>query len=103
MTKQEGAAKLAGIERRDGWRTIMSTPASRRVMWERFEVMGIYQVTQSVEPGVLAFNEGRRSLALQIMQDLLVECPELYDRMVIENRSRLRLEQAEAEKENEND
>ena len=78
----------------------MSTPASRRVMWERFEVMGIYQVTQSVEPGALAFNEGRRSLALQIMQDLLIECPELHDRMVIENRSRLRLEQAEAEKEN---
>lgn len=100
MTKQADAAKLADIERRDGWRTIMSTPAARRVMWERFEVMGIYQVAPSVEPGALAFNEGRRSLALQIMQDLLVECPEQYDRMVIENRSRLRLEQAEAEKEN---
>lgn len=97
MTKQDDAAKLAGIERRDGWRTMMSTPAARRVMWEQFEVMGIYQVSMSVEPGTLAFNEGRRSLALQIMQALLVECPDLYDRMVVENRSRLRLEQAETE------
>lgn len=103
MTKQEEAAKLAGIERREGWRTMMSTPQARRVMWEQFEVMGIYQVSPSVEAGALAFNEGRRSLALQIMHGLLVECPELYDRMVIENRSRLRLEQAEAETESDDD
>lgn len=97
MTKRDDDAKLAEIERRDGWKTMMSTPASRRVMWEQFEVMGIYQVSVSVEAGALAFNEGRRSLALQIMQALLVQCPDLYDRMVIENRSRLRLEQSEAE------
>lgn len=101
MTKQAEAAKLAAIERREGWRTMMSTPAARRVMWERFEVMGIYQVSPTVEPAGLAFNEGRRSLALQVMNDLLVECPELYDRMVVENRARLAQERAAAELESE--
>lgn len=99
MTKQEQAAKLAAVERATGWKTIMSTPQSRRVVWEQFEIFGIYQISPSVEPGPLAFNEGRRSLALQTMNALLAECPELYDRMTIENRSRLRVEKAEAEKE----
>lgn len=100
MTSKADADKLAAIERNDGYRTMMSTPASRRVMWERFEVMGIFQVSPSVEPAALAFNEGRRSLALQIMNDLLVECPEQYDRMVVENRARLARERAESELEN---
>lgn len=78
----------------------MSTPAARRVMWERFEVCGIYQVAHNVEASALAFNEGRRSLALQTMNDLLHYCPEQYDQMVRENRARLRLENAEANKEN---
>ena len=99
MTKKDEAAKLAAIERREGYRTMMSTPAARRVMWERFEVMGVYQVAPSVEHGALAFNEGRRSLALQVMNDLLQECPELYDRMVVENRARLAQERAESETE----
>lgn len=101
MTRKTDAAKLAAIDRRDGYRTMMSTPAARRVMWERFEVMGIFQVAPSVEPAALAFNEGRRSLALQVMNDLLVECPEQYDRMVVENRARLAQERAAAELESE--
>ena len=97
MTNQADAVKLAAIERTAGWRTIMGTPASRRVMWERFEVMGIYQVSPTVEPAGLAFNEGRRSLALQVMNDLLAECPDLYDRMVTENRKRLAVELAQSQ------
>jgi hypothetical protein len=103
LTNQDEAAKLAAVERRSGWKTIMSTPASRRVVWEQFEIFGIYQISPSVEPGPLAFNEGRRSLALQTMQALLVECPELYDLMTVENRSRLRTEKAKAEAEKEQD
>ena len=103
MTSKADVDKLAAIERNEGYRTIMSTPASRRVMWERFEVMGIFQVSPSVEPAALAFNEGRRSLALQIMSDLLAECPEQYDRMVVENRARLARERAESELESENE
>jgi hypothetical protein len=97
LTNQTDAAKLAAVERTTGWRTIMGTPASRRVMWERFEVMGIYQVSPTVEPAGLAFNEGRRSLALQVMNDLLAECPDLYDRMVTENRKRLAVELAKSQ------
>jgi len=97
LTNQADAVKLAAIERTAGWRTIMGTPASRRVMWERFEVMGIYQVSPTVEPAGLAFNEGRRSLALQVMNDLLAECPDLYDRMVTENRKRLAVELAQSQ------
>lgn len=100
MTSKEERAKLADIERREGWKLIMSTPASRRVMWEQFELMGIYQSSSSVDAGALAFNEGRRSLALQIMNGILANCPELYDRMTVENRARLRQEQTEEELEN---
>ena len=97
MTNQADAVKLAAIERTAGWRTIMGTPASRRVMWERFEVMGIYQVSPIIEPYALAYNEGKRSLALQVMNDLLAECPDLHDRMVSENRKRLAVELAQSQ------
>ena len=103
MTSKADADKLAAIQRTEGWKTIMSTPSSRRVMWERFEVMGIYQQHPVIEPIQLAFNEGRRSNALSVMVDLLAECPELYDRMVVENRARLAQEQAASELESENE
>jgi hypothetical protein len=100
LTSKDERDKLAALDRRMGWETIMSTPSARRVIWEQFEVFGIYQVAANVDKhGALAFNEGRRSLALQIMNELMAECPELYDRMTIENRARLRLERTEAEKE----
>lgn len=94
MTNQSDADKLAAIERSDGYKTMMSTPQARRVMWERFEVMALYQVSQTLDPSALAFKEGQRSVGLQVMQDLLVYVPDLYDRMVVENRQRLREEQA---------
>lgn len=91
---------MAEIDRREGYRTMMGTPGARRVMWERFEVVGIYRVSASLEPAALAFNEGRRSLALEVMNELLAYCPDLYDRMVVENRKRLATEQAAANLEN---
>jgi len=90
---------LAALERSEGYRTMMSTQGSRRVMWERFEVMGMFQVAKSTEWGELAFTEGRRSLALQTYNDLLTHCPELYDRMVVENRHRISVENELAEQE----
>lgn len=89
MSSQAEADKLASIERAQGYQTIMSTRQSRRVVWERFEVVGVYQISKSTEPGALAFNEGKRSNALQLMNDLLTHVPELYDLMVKENRERL--------------
>ena len=89
LSNQAEADKLASIDRQIGYETIMSTAQARRVIWERFEVMGIYQVAPSVDPGALAFTEGRRSNALQLLHDLIAHVPELYDLMVKENRERL--------------
>lgn len=66
----------------------MGTPAARRVMWEVFGMLGIYQVTPSLDPQALAFNEGKRSVALRMMNEMLQRCPELHDRMVAEGRRR---------------
>lgn len=97
MTSKEERAKLADIERREGWKLIMSTPASRRVMWDTFEIHGIYQASPGLDAQTMAWNEGKRSLALQVMNSMLENCPELYDRMYVENRARLRQEQTEEE------
>lgn len=97
LTKAQEAAKLAEAERRAGWLQMMATPAARRVMWEQFEIVSLFQVARSIEPGPLAYNEGRRSVAIQVMSSLLNYCPEQYDRMVVENRARLAQEKAESE------
>ena len=99
LTKAQEAAKLAEADRRDGWRHMMATPAARRVMWEQFEIVSLFQVSRSIEPGPLAYNEGRRSVAIQVVTDLLTYCPEQYDRMVVENRARLALEKTESDQE----
>lgn len=103
MTSKADAAKLAANERREGWETIMSTPASRRAVWELFEQLGIYQVAPETDHGTLAFWEGRRSVSLQVYHNLLAQCPELHDRMFIENRARIRLESKTNEDVQEND
>lgn len=100
MTSKEERAKLADIERREGWKLIMSTPASRRVMWEVFQIHGIYHASVGVDAQTLAWNEGKRSVALQVMNDMLTHCPELHDCMTVENRARLRQEQTEEEESN---
>ena len=79
---------------------MMGTPSARRVMWELFEFFGIYRASPGVDPQTMAWNEGRRSLALQVMNDLLAYCPDLHDRMVVENRKRLATEKAAANLEN---
>lgn len=92
LTSDDEAAKLAAIEAAEfkrGFEQIMATPESRRVIWDQFEAFGIYQVSASVDSAPLQFNEGRRSLALQIMNGVLAHCPEQWDRMVVENRARL--------------
>lgn len=92
LTSDDEAAKLAANEAaalKRGFQQIMATVESRRVVWEQFEAFGIYQVSASVEPAPLQWNEGRRSLALQMMHGFLSNCPELWDRMVVENRARL--------------
>lgn len=95
MTSKEERDKLDALERSEGWKLIMSTPASRRVMWDHFEIAGIYQATPGLDAQTMAWNEGRRSLALQTMNDMLNYCPDLYDRMTVENRARLSLQKTE--------
>lgn len=97
MTNKEQRAKLAANERREGWQTIMSTPASRRVMWEIFEMQRLYQVAMSTDHGALAFSEGRRSVGIQVMDQMLAHCVDQHDRMVAENRHRMSIERAEEE------
>jgi len=82
-------AEADKLERQMGYQTIMSTVQARRVIWERFEVVAIYQAAPNQEHGQLAFNEGKRCNALQLMSDLIAYVPELYDLMVKENRERL--------------
>lgn len=93
------AQKAAELELVEGHKTLMSTPASRRVVWDILGQSAIYQVARVVEHGALAFTEGRRSAALELMHQMLTHCPELYDRMVVENRHRLSVEKRQAEQE----
>lgn len=89
LTKRKEAAKLAAIETQQGWRHILSTPQGRRVIWDQLAVIGIYQHSARLDPQTLAYNEGRRSIGLKVMDDVLLHCPDLYDLMVAENRARL--------------
>jgi hypothetical protein len=92
LTSDDEAAKLAAkqleIDLEAGYRTMMSTPQARMVMWRQFEAFGIYKAAPSTEQNALAWNEGRRSIALQVLNDLQAWAPDLWDMMVVESRAR---------------
>ncbi len=56
-------------------RQVMGTYAGRAFVWRILERARIYQSSYTPNPHDTAFNEGRRSAGLALMDDLDVACP----------------------------
>jgi hypothetical protein len=74
----EKAAKLADTLRADVIRQIMSTSTGRLWMWDQLAECYIYRQSFTSDPLATAFNEGRRSIGLALMADILRVCPDQY-------------------------
>ena len=69
-------------------RTQMSTPVSRSYMLERLERSHVFQSCFHTNALTMAFMEGERNIGLQLLNDIMVACPQRYVEMMNERNAR---------------
>lgn len=67
------------------WKAILSTPHGRRVMWGILAKANIYQLSFNVAEHAMYFNEGRRSLGLDLLFKINTVMPDAWLLMQKEN------------------
>lgn len=79
--RERDAAKLADSDLK--W--MLSEPAGRRFLWKLMSDCGVFK--SSFHPSSqIYFNEGVRSVGLNILSDLTRLAPEAFPQMMLENR-----------------
>lgn len=84
-------------------RHIVATVEGRRLYWNLMVTCGIFKTTFTGETNGTMFNEGRRSIGLKMLYDLMEAKPSVFEQMKRENDSELKREQNEIEEEIEKD
>lgn len=75
----EKAARIAARQRYDVITQIMSTSYGRAWLWDHLSSARIFCTTHVAgDPNASAFQEGRRSLGLELFADILAACPDMY-------------------------
>lgn len=64
------------------WAWLMSGPQGRRVVYTLLERCGVYQNSYTGEIAGTSFNEGRRSVGLELMTKVIAASPENYMTML---------------------
>lgn len=93
LTGQEQSSELTAEEQRlarekelNDLRWVMSTKQGRRFMWRLLSSAGIYRMSFSTDPLVMAFNEGARNAGLRQLNDIMEACPERNAEMLEDQR-----------------
>ena len=77
--------QLANEQQALDLRSIMEQEGGRRYLWRLLDTAGVFR-TSFTGNSETFFREGMRNVGLIIMADLQDACPDLYQRMVNENR-----------------
>jgi hypothetical protein len=79
IRRLEKAAKLAETQRREVITSIMVTSAGRQWLWDRMSECSIFSTTHvPADPYASAFQEGRRSVGLSLLSDIMTHCPDQF-------------------------
>ena len=94
IRRKEKAAKLAEANRHATITNLMSTSFGREWMWDILTSCGVFSTTLVVgAPDASAFNEGRRSVGLQLITDIMTSCPDQYIQAQRESNERSSLDE----------
>ena len=83
-------------------RVIISTPEGRRFLWKIISEAGVFRTSFSLDENQMAYQEGRRSIGLNILYDLLDASPSTYMQMQNEYASEMKREENEEKKRQDN-
>lgn len=81
--QREAAQQRRAILQAADFKAVLESAEGRRFVYRILAEGGIYQSSFNSDPLVMAYNEGRRALALWL-QSLFADCPELYLRLIQE-------------------
>jgi len=84
----ERSAKQAADEARQIVVTIMGLTQGRRWMHDRLKAASIFATTFNGNALQTAYNEGRRSVGLEILAEIMSSCPDQYVQMMREENAR---------------
>ena len=81
VKKVKRKAKLAQ-ERNDAeLEALINTPGGAYLVWRILHECGVYNVAGTIEPQHLAFHEGRRSVGLWLMSEVMTIDERLYSKV----------------------
>lgn len=67
---------------------LMSSPRGRRLAWWLLEKAGVNRTSFSNSGSVMAYNEGRRTMGLMVLADIISVTPDRYMEMLQEGGSK---------------
>nr|ELR5173141.1 hypothetical protein [Providencia rettgeri]ELR5195439.1 hypothetical protein [Providencia rettgeri] len=70
--------KLRKEREDDDLKQVMSTEYGRRFIWKTLSASGVFGVSFTSDPYITSFNEGRRNKGLELFNDVMSVCPDLY-------------------------
>ncbi len=70
--------KLRKEREDDDLEQVMNTECGRRFIWKILSASGVFHSSFSSDPYSTAFNEGARNKGLELFNNLLSVCPDLY-------------------------
>ena len=94
LETQEERAKRKRERELSDIRFLLKSPEGRRFIWKLFDEAGNTRMSYTGESQGTAFNEGRRSIGLKILNDLLEAKPEAFMQMQQEYQSELKSEES---------
>lgn len=86
-TEEEKAEIQADLELKDKLRKeredddlkqVMNTESGRRFIWKTLSASGVFHSSFSSDPYSTAFNEGARNKGLELFNNVMSVCPDLY-------------------------
>ena len=78
IRRQEKAARLAERQRAEVIRSIMSSTQGRAWLWDVLSSTAMFHTTFNGDALASAFQEGRRSVGLAFLADIMAHSPDLY-------------------------
>jgi len=76
-------------------RDVMGTPSGRLVVEALLTRVGVWKSTFNRDPMTMAYDEGRRSVGVELLKELDALGSALYDQLVAERRARLEADRRE--------
>jgi hypothetical protein len=83
--EEQQRQERARFEWRKNLRGVLKSPQGKEVIYELLTRCGVFRISYGpgAEPADVAYLEGRRSIGLQFMDELLEATPEAYMQMML--------------------